>query len=1001
MPLVRLTFNPNEADEQRFEIAAHCVTVGTAADNDVCLDLPGLSAHHFKLERREQAWHCVDLHSKQGTFINAQRISDCVVARGTVLHAGEICFLFDVVEQDAAAAKETVCMPVISGTRTDIAVVGAGICWRCHQSLAPGTVFCPACGADQRGAYTPSTYVAPMETPQAPGAGLLPLVALILSVLGPLLFGLGWLAGIVLGFIAISILRRRGGHAVDARRAHLAVYVGFGWMVVLGLLIGWWFYASETTRRIRRNEIAVISQLREVALAQTYARLSLTFDRDGNLVGEFASLAELVSNGYGHVEPTLATQPDWSGYRFSMPSADEAEFTCLAEPAQAGFSGRRAFLIRSDGYVHEATPRGDAPLNPAADFRRLDARNIIDEHADVLVRDLQRVAAEALRSSLFEKAQRIVRAARERFPTARETAQLDAIDQHANPFVVEIKSMELLEQASNACAQGQVLREIELLQTLREQYPTCKSIHDVDARLRQRRDAYGQALERAAQTMLDNAIALDIRLQFDNAAAMFNTVINQYPTTAAAKEAQRRLALLADHKTDRAADALIQETFALSLDTAAEAIAARIDQLLRAFAHIAVVSQSTARLQRLQEQAIARIHLAQAGVAMVSNDLARALVCFRETDTRDPAALAPVASNFARALLFGVSNALVAADFPMALVYADRYQELRIAPDALPLVQIDTIRLRMAEQCAQQGDTARAMQHIADLGERVHAAPAASFLAGKVYRAGGDYANAALCFQRVVTQAAYAAEARALLLESAANAAAADERTLYAAIAADLEWATATRALALAIPGVTNAYATSTWQAVCIDLADLVDMSYDLLTYSGAEADFFVEKQKAQDELNAALRRLQKMLRDSMRSQREAGRAARAVCQWWTLCSAVISNAPAAALSDDARAQAALVARKQYFAAAAAGLLERAVSADTTMKSGVLAELRALINQLQQRRPLRNILATMKKYIADQRPAEYGRKALNAVNELHGVQVDPLRLGDVFSHVTQ
>jgi uncharacterized membrane protein len=95
------------------------------------------------------------------------------------------------------------------------------------------------------------------------------------------------------------------------------------------------------------------------------------------------------------------------------------------------------------------------------------------------------------------------------------------------------------------------------------------------------------------------------------------------------------------------------------------------------------------------------------------------------------------------------------------------------------------------------------------------------------------------------------------------------------------------------------------------------------------------------------------------------------------------------------------VSRKQFFAAAATALLERAVSTDTSLKLAVLNELNNLLAQVQQRRPLRNVLATMKKYIADQRPADYGRKALSAVKELHGVQVDPMRLGDIFSHETQ
>jgi hypothetical protein len=600
----------------------------------------------------------------------------------------------------------------------------------------------------------------------------------------------------------------------------------------------------------------------------------------------------------------------------------------------------------------------------------------------------------------YERAQRIVRAVRERFPTSRELTQLDAVEQRVNPFVVEIKSLELLTLASNAMVQGQVLREIELLQTLRDKYPTYKGINDVDARLRSLRDSYAQQLEQAAQQLLDKAIGHDLRLQFSEAESSYNTIMNQYPNTTAAAEAQRRVALLATRKSDRAAATLLQETLSLSLDKDYEAIAARVEQLQRAFAHAAAVSQATERLTQLQRQATARICVAQANAAVASNDIGRALVLFLEAAADDNASLIGSVTNYGRVLIVSVSNALIAADYEHALDYADRYQALRLDPTALPLGQIDTIRMRLAEQSMQRGDSTNALAYLSALATRVTNDPAFTLLAGKIYRASERPERAAELFLCVATQSTFAAEARPLLLETAAAAAAIEEERLYSAIAREREWCFATRSLNLLIPGVTNDTGTSIWQAVCIDLADQVDMAYDLLTYSGADADFFVEKQKATDELNASMRRLQGLLRDSIQTEREAVIAARKASQWWTICSEVVSNYADAALTDDARAQAAVVMRKQYCAAAVAELIERAAIADIGLKNSVLDEVKTLLVQLQNRRPLRNMLATMKKYIADQRPADAGRKALAAVAALAAVEIDPLRLGDAFAHLS-
>ena len=74
MPLVRLIFNPNEDDEQFFELAALRLTVGTADDTDITCSHPSLSPRHFKLEQRDDGWHLIDLRSKSGTFVRDEQI---------------------------------------------------------------------------------------------------------------------------------------------------------------------------------------------------------------------------------------------------------------------------------------------------------------------------------------------------------------------------------------------------------------------------------------------------------------------------------------------------------------------------------------------------------------------------------------------------------------------------------------------------------------------------------------------------------------------------------------------------------------------------------------------------------------------------------------------------------------------------------------------------------------------------------------------------------------
>lgn len=995
MPLIRLCIDPNEQTEQKFELEATVVTVGTADDNDICIADPSLSPHHFKIELRQDGWHVVDLRSKQGLFVNGEKVQDAKLDRGSLFQAGDKHFLFDVSETEEAEVVEAN-LPAIGRRTTDLVITDADRCWRCQQPVTPGTMFCPTCGADQRMKYAPSPFVSPVETPHAPGAGMMPVVALILSILGPLALGVGWLAGIVLGLVSLSIIRKRGAHLSDLRKAYAAIFVGAAWFVVLALVIGWWWWSTGTERRIASNERAATRELREIAIAETYAFLTRAFDRNDNGMPEYVSLADLVSNNYGVVSDSLAASPVLHGYRFEMLRADEEEFICVAQPASPGISGIQAFMVRSDGFICGETLKPGTPVTATLSLKRMRGTSAIDDVAEQLVRDTHRVAEQAFRAGQYERAQAIVDAARQRFPTVAGVDKLEGIAKQTMPFLVEIYAGALLAEASNHVASGDLVLAREKLVAITNRYRSFSRFGVAQDTLRAISDRLAQYNEQAAQSQLDVGISNDLRLAFNEAEAAYRTVVNQYPGTVAAKEAERRLGTLAERRSDQSASALVAEALSMDMDSDYQAVLSRIEQLRRMFGSSVAFSNVADRLNVRERQAKARVFAAAARDAYAKTNISAALTAYVSATDLDPALARGAITNYAAALLYGVSNALAVTDFRQALRYADTYQALKFEPEKLTIDAIDQIRCEIATLDAQKGEYESAKRLLEACGDRLNTNAAMTFLAGKVYAQCGEPDKAARAFLLCYTQHPYTAEATILLAENAAAAALQTERRLVELIELDDEWMQLVRTFGISLPAITNSGGTSLWQNLTVQLCDHVEMTYELLTYSGSETDLFLEKERERNELNAEMRRLQQILRASLRQRRAAVIAARDLNAWWSLTLATMTNsmtnvtggAPVPAVLSQ-------VTLKQRLAEIAAQLFERAVLADMANKEDLLSFLNTLVARLESKQPLRNVLSDVKKYLQEQRTQQYSRDALGATAEAVAAAIDPAAIAKV------
>ena len=72
----------------RYTLHGNSVSVGRVPDNDIQLDDFTVSRQHAVLVRENQDWILRDLGSLNGTYVNNERVDECVVRHGDAVQIG-------------------------------------------------------------------------------------------------------------------------------------------------------------------------------------------------------------------------------------------------------------------------------------------------------------------------------------------------------------------------------------------------------------------------------------------------------------------------------------------------------------------------------------------------------------------------------------------------------------------------------------------------------------------------------------------------------------------------------------------------------------------------------------------------------------------------------------------------------------------------------------------------------------------------------------------------
>ena len=221
----------------------------------------------------------------------------------------------------------------------------------------------PPAGNDYQRSY--GYYPPPSTDAKSSGLAIASLVLGVISFFTLGLFGVGAIAGLVMGIVAMRRIRRNPslyggeGFAVAGIVMGCISVLTFGFVAMIAAIA----IPNLLASRRAANEAMMINKLRQISSAQATYASTAGF-------GKYGTLEQLVESGL--LDKSLSRGGPLYGYRLEIRVSGNS-FEAVATPVSYGQStspGRRSFYVSSDGVIRGADKKGleaninDPPLVP-------------------------------------------------------------------------------------------------------------------------------------------------------------------------------------------------------------------------------------------------------------------------------------------------------------------------------------------------------------------------------------------------------------------------------------------------------------------------------------------------------------------------------------------------------------------------------------------------------------------------------------------------------------
>ncbi|NOX96892.1 MAG: tetratricopeptide repeat protein [Nitrospirae bacterium] len=441
----------------------------------------------------------------------------------------------------------------------EIALQRETTCLNCGVVFDQEKVFCPQCGLKAGGAeYLPTnTFISPVER-AARGVGILPLISLLLGILGPFFLGIGWILAIVLGMMSLSTIKKRGGFPRDRKMAMGGVILGFVWPLIIGSVVLIFFYRSVSQRRISRNEASAISDLKNIALTERFAKSGFFFDRDNDGKSEYVDLASLAKVSFRYFDSRLSSG-EKNGYLFRIDRATEESFSAVAIPLTYGITGRRTFFIDQSGILRGGDIRGKGSEEGEQRLSKISPQSVFNEFDNEIAGDLLQKAKQEAKKRNFDRARKILEEIRNNYYLSSASKEVNSVIGDITAYMAGDEAKKRSQKAKMLINEGKYSEALVLLRATEKDYPGTFLMSEIKAEIEKAEKRLAERKEKEAKELFSQGQAFEVEGKYEEALKNYERINQEFKSTSYFKKTIPLLGSVRKKIEERKAEALFAQ----------------------------------------------------------------------------------------------------------------------------------------------------------------------------------------------------------------------------------------------------------------------------------------------------------------------------------------------------------------------------------------------------------------------------------------------------------
>ena len=479
-------------------------------------------------------------------------------------------------------------------------------CASCGKMYNREKIFCPLCGLRcSEDAKLPSdTFIARPGGEYAGGPSrAFSLMSFILGVVGPIALGIGRLLAIIFGFMALNIIRRRGGFARDRKLALWGITLGFAWPVIISFSILLFSYHSMAGKRIQRNEISIMDELQNIGITQKYVKSGQFFDRDDDGESEYGNFADLSESGYMYFDPGVISG-EKCGYSIQMDVVKEAGFRIRAHPLTYRTTGRRSFYIDETGFLRGGDIKGQHSYEDWEKLPRVKKGSVFDEFDDEIAGDLMNLSRKLAKERDFDRARKILAEIKGNFYMSPASSGVSSVIESINTYIVEDKAKESYGEALKLMKESKYRMALRVLRDVEKNYPDTLIMPDVKMGRREVEKILAETLEKEARGLFSEAQKLELDGKYEEALVKYQKIQNELDSTSYLSRVKNLIPAVEKKREERKAEALFSHLSKLKAEEQYTEIIRAISLLTGDYSKTDLVNENKDYLNLLQSTAV-------------------------------------------------------------------------------------------------------------------------------------------------------------------------------------------------------------------------------------------------------------------------------------------------------------------------------------------------------------------------------------------------------------